>query len=208
MALRIRQVYAFVDWDTARRLRWLPPSVARSGVRSLDVQLKELYMAIARGCKALCDDRCMVRVRLYHGWHQGKTPTQDYRDLAAIQPRRLAFGDLSVAFEPPQIADSLLCGGRHASLRNTLRKRENALEHEQKLVDTALAADLLFLARQHSTNKDADFLVVSEDDDMIPPVVVAQQWGLSCKILRVRDSKSRCVDHLDRLLIPMTSEYT
>ncbi len=73
------------------------------------------------------------------------------------------------------------------------------------MVDTAIAADLLYLARRSTgSGGGADFLVLSEDDDMIPPVVVAQAWGVPCRILRTRDA-NRCLPLTKELLYPLTA---
>lgn len=59
----------------------------------------------------------------------------------------------------------------------------------EKAVDTALAADLLHWARTSPTEW---ALVLSEDDDVVPPVLTAESWirphGGRILIIRERDS--------------------
>ncbi len=202
MAISKRDVFAFVDWDTARRCSWLPPiERARVRRRGAPAELEAVTKAIALACGRLGNARRQVYVRIYHGWHRGKEPTQDFRDLVGISPKQSTWGKVLVT--PPVISDRLACGGPHATLRDTLRQRENSIDLEQKMVDTAIAADLLYLARTRTGGLEADFIVVSEDDDMLPPVIVAHQWGLVCKILRSR-GPNRCLQKTGELLLPLS----
>ena len=53
--------------------------------------------------------------------------------------------------------------------------------HEQKLGDTLLATDLLSLPHSH---KNPTILVASDDDDVVPPMLVACHWGAPICYLR------------------------
>lgn len=57
-------------------------------------------------------------------------------------------------------------------LPNTLRDQEGSSPTE-KMVDTALAADLLAWAR---SDPEEWALVLSDDDDVVPPVLTAESW--------------------------------
>ena len=206
MSLAVRPVFALVDWETARRCWWLSPlertRVHHAGARA---QLDAVCEAIAgRVAANRRTERCRLEVRLYHGWHRGNEPTDDYRRLTGVSLTRSVFADSRVVVAPPVISDSLVCGGRYSLLRDTLRRRQENDDLEQKMVDTAIAADLLYLARKSTGDGGADFLVVSEDDDMIPPVVVAREWGVPCRILRTRDA-NRCFPLSQELLYPFTT---
>jgi hypothetical protein len=96
-------------------------------------------------------------------------------------PERRTSGP--VLLDPPIIVDELACG---AKLRDTLRSRTDG-SNEQKMVDTALCVDLLWLARAAATRRESvAFVVLSEDDDMLPAVLAADQWGFWAKIVRFR----------------------
>lgn len=58
-------------------------------------------------------------------------------------------------------------------LPNTLRKQRGDAPPVEKMVDTALGADLLTWAR-HEPGSIA--IVFSGDDDIIPPIFVAESW--------------------------------
>lgn len=206
VSFALRPVFAFVDWDTARRCLWLPPveraRIHNAGARA---QLDAVCEAIANRVAAnRLGERCRLEIRVYHGWHRGNEPTDDYRSLTGASLTRSIFADSRVVVAPPVISDSLACGGRYRLLRDTVRRRQANDGLEQKMVDTAIAADLLYLARSSTGGSGADFLVVSEDDDMIPPVVVAREWGVPCRILRTRDA-NRCLPLSQELLYPFTT---
>jgi hypothetical protein len=183
-----RDVYALVDWDTARRCAWLGPmDAAKLRTRGAAAQLQATYDVLAQIVGSIFAGKSRVRPRFYHGWHRGNQPTVDRNALVGVDPHRRAISD--VLIEPPVIADTLLCG---AQLRDTLRRRTDGSD-EQKMVDTALCADLLWLARAESTRKDnVAFLVLSEDDDMLPAVLTAGQWGFWAKVARLREA-NRCM---------------
>lgn len=80
----------------------------------------------------------------------------------------------------PEVAfsDSLLCGGARGNIFDTLRQADRNRDAkkprtEQKMVDTALTCDLLQLAR---SEKDRTFLIVGDDDDLLPAAITAEQW--------------------------------
>lgn len=185
MALGISEGFALVDWDTARRCRWLS-SVERAKVErgGVQAQLEAVQKRLAPAFLSFEKARFRVQMRIYHGWHRGLEPTADYRDLSGLRPRRNTVDQ--VLFAPPVLGDELACRGRYGKLRDTVRRREESSLLEQKMVDTAIAADLLFLARSKLAGPRAWFVVLSEDDDMLPPVIVAHKWGAGCKILRTR----------------------
>lgn len=179
-----RDVYAFVDWDTSRRCSWLGPvSASRMRRRGVAAQLTAVYEILGHTIAELYSGTIRVRPRLYHGWHQGNEPTVDRRALIGVDPGRRVIG--KVLLDPPTIADTLACG---MQLRDTLRRRDDGL-YEQKMVDTALCTDLLWFARSESTRRDnVAFIVMSEDDDMLPAVLAAECWGVSVKVVRLRDA--------------------
>jgi len=85
-------------------------------------------------------------------------------------------------------------------LRDTLRRRDfgdrrpakGEPTEEQKMVDVALAADLLHSVRHKLSDR---HLIVCDDDDLWPAVVTALEWQGQVKLLRVgRDHENK---HLD-----------
>ncbi len=185
MTLSIQDVYAFIDWDTASRCSWLSPIERAHAVsRGMEGQLNALYELLEDWTRRNTNGRIRVSVRFYHGWHKGNQPTEDRLALVSAKISKRAFGNIMI--DPPEPADRLLCG---ADVRDTLRERRPGVL-EQKMVDTALIADLLWLARSKSAMKDGvSFLVVSEDDDMLPGLAVATNWGPRCTIARNRDTR-------------------
>ncbi|WP_158619291.1 hypothetical protein [Corallococcus sp. AB011P] len=206
MTIQHTDAFAFIDWDTARRCQWLPAfQRARIKKQGVQAQLAEVTAVVAAALRRMRVGRIKAHLRIYHGWHQGNQPTADHRALIGLPQIQSVFDGVLVA--PPTISDRLACGGRHSQLRDTLRRRDDSADFEQKMVDTAIAADLLYLSRSRTAQSNSDFLILSEDDDMIPPVVVASHWGLSCKILRTR-GPNRCMPNSAELLLPLEQADT
>jgi len=197
---------AFIDWDTARRVV-LPPWKKDESDVSLRERTKYVNSCFSelqsRTLKALeeCELEFPVRIvlsRIYHGWHRGKTPTEDRRawDDARFQMRALSAKKTS--FLPDiRFGDEMLCGGARMPLLDTLRRRDDGRD-QQKMVDTSLVSDLLCYSRNESANfrkgrpPKAMAIVIGNDDDLLPGTFAAERWGLPVKVLRVnRDGESR-----------------
>ena len=127
--------------------------------------------------------RFRVSLRLYHGWHKGWQPSDGVK-AAASAVETTDFTRLTgerVAFSPAvQYSHTLLNAlpeRQHPRppihLPNTLRDRAHASQPTEKMVDTALAADLLAWAHQSPSEW---ALVLAEDDDVVPPLFTAEAW--------------------------------
>ena len=135
--------------------------------------------------RALSAERPRFRVsfRLYHGWHKGWQPTDGFK--AAVQAVGATdFTALSrdrVDFSPTvQYGHTLLAAlpeRQHRRplihLPNTLRDQARGQQPAEKMVDTALAADLLAWACRSPSEW---ALVLAEDDDVAPPLFTAEAW--------------------------------
>lgn len=135
--------------------------------------------------------RCLVRVnpegrfqvtlRLYHGWHKGYEPTGNLKairqviaetDFAVLSDKQnvvfsgdIGFGDRLIAALPRRMHKRLAI-----HLPNTLRARGD-LGYAEKMVDTAMAADIVVQAHQER----ADWIMlVTEDDDLVPALFAAE----------------------------------
>ncbi|MCQ4347185.1 hypothetical protein NGA35_07040 [Pseudomonas stutzeri] len=125
--------------------------------------------------------RYKVSLRLYHGWSKGYEWTENKKAIIAaiaktdfsalsIRPNviinpEIGYGDLLITGLQKRISKS-----RNIHLPGTLRDRgDNGLA--EKMVDTALASDLLSLAFNHP--KDWS-IVLAEDDDLVPPLFTAE----------------------------------
>jgi hypothetical protein len=122
-----------------------------------------------------------VSLRLYHGWHKGFEPSINRKaikqaiaetDFSVLshKPRvifaeNVGFGDCLLTALPTRLHDHL-----SIHLPDTLRDR-GAHGVEEKMVDTALAADLIVSAYQYPEEW---LLVAAEDDDLIPPIFAAE----------------------------------
>lgn len=153
--------------------------------------------------------RYMVRYRLYHGWSKGYSWTAN-RKAAQLAISKADFAEISckpnVVINPDvEFGDRLLnaVARREAKqlrihLPGTLR--EEASNLREKMVDTALAADLLSHAR---SDPDEWALVLAEDDDLVPPLFVAEAWrqGADGKVILLRKRTSSGHLILDDIVI-------
>ena len=208
------RVTAFVDWNTQIR------SVDAAEVERPHVRAGRALRRTVRVIgKVLAERnpsaRFRVGLRVYHGWRKGFEPTENRKAMAAVVAET-DFADLSpnpnVNVSPDvRYGDDLLAAlpaRRHVRpaihLPATLRCPGKNSPWVEKMVDTALAADLLALARDEPRDW---ALVLSEDDDVAPPVFAAEAWmkphGGRTFIVRTRRS-SRTFLKLDGLLAEVT----
>lgn len=204
MGLNKYEITLLVDWDTARRLLWLTPSLHTYRLRSKPVDVFiEIYNMIAAQLTDKGMVSALVRTRVYHGWHQGNEQTPDHRAIIQMDGRENLPSSIGrVSFQNPPIpADRLACDGRFATLRDTMRLRESGGKQptfEQKMIDTALASDLLFLGRSANVARER-FLILGEDDDLLPPIIVMERWRVPAWLMRTR-APNRCMQGTRELI--------
>ena len=128
--------------------------------------------------------RFRVAFRLYHGWHKGFEATENRKVMIGLVAET-DFTNLprsrNVRFlEEVRYGDELLTALPQRAhtrppvhLPDTWRQQEQNGPRVEKMVDTAMAADLLDRAR-NAPHEWA--LILSEDDDMVPPVFTAEAW--------------------------------
>lgn len=173
----------FVDWNSQLRAVSAGPDsdpveTARQALRRVGSSVSKILVAEAPS------DRFRVDLRVYSGWTKGFTRSDYFKAITSLTE---AF-DLDILFPSSKIAvtpnlgfgDRLLDGldrrlsrGLGVHLPNTLRQQEGSGRWNEKMVDTALACDLLSWLRQ---DFDSWAVVVSNDDDLVPPVFVAEGW--------------------------------
>lgn len=189
----------FVDLDSARRFKRPPWDVSKESLISFKARVAfvvelfgELQMKVAEVLARLrASDRItIVHSRLYHGWHRGATPTDDRRIWAEAALNFRAYTAAKISFLPDiSFGNELLCGGPRTPILDTLRNIDG--NDRQKLVDTALVADLLSYTRSESTGFRPGVpppslgIVIADDDDILPGLFVAERWGLPVQMLRV-----------------------
>lgn len=199
--------YAFIDWDSARRIlrpKWNPSDDHKISVKDRATNVEECFSELQSRVAAKLieiEPRRQIRVlknRIYHGWHSGRTETLDRRAWEEAAPRLRPVVRNRVSFlADVEYGNVLSCGGRRSSLFDTLRPREGKGD-QQKMVDTALVSDLLSYCRTESRNfkprekRDSMAIVIGDDDDLLPGVIVAEQWGLPTYVFRVtREDESK-----------------
>lgn len=173
-------VTCFVDWNSQLLLTRIdyesqPIDAARAAFRQVTRRIAQCLVSVDTR------NNFQVHLRLYHGWRKGYEPTTNLKAIRTI----IAETDFSTASDKPSITysgnvgfgDCLLSAlpqrmhpkqGIH--LPNTFRDR-GAQKHAEKMVDTALAADLVVCAYQDPNEW---ILLVAEDDDLIPPLFTAE----------------------------------
>ena len=151
-----------------------------------------------------------VVLRLYHGWHIGWQRTENLLAIMTTVADPGFPSDYSVRNvrfrQAVQFGHTLLSAlsvRQHSPhqihFANTLRRRNANSRSEEKMVDTALAADLLHWARETPSDW---ALVLVEDDDIVPPVFTAEAWiyGHGGKVFIVRNRRATPYAKLDGIL--------
>jgi hypothetical protein len=205
----LTEVVAFVDWNSqlhhARAKDFTDPTQpAKLALEQCSRWIGQTLIDIDR------KRRYRVRQRLYHGWHAGLTQAPNRRAIERVLTLdfRLASTWGQVVFELPiEYGDRLLDALPHRQrsrnplvhLPDTYRSNCETQKMEEKMVDTALATDLL----AHSRRAPKDWrLVLAEDDDLIPPLFTAEAWskGRGGKTLLLRHRTAHnphiCLDGL------------
>lgn len=178
-----RKFGLFVDWNT---------QILEAPIEfESDPVLKCRYALLRVGklaTKYLRDsfpgDVFRVRLRLYHGWTAGTTQTPNRRAFSMVpeylQPDDIYPSSRVLSSSDIEFGDRLLEAlpireqvGSRIHLPNTLRRQNADREPTEKMVDTALATDLLSWAR---SDPDSIAIVFSGDDDLVPPVFTAEAW--------------------------------
>lgn len=174
------KVSAFVDWNSQIVLTGVDPDdnrelAARAAFNEAAKRITTCLTKIAP------TTNFRVTLRLYHGWHKGYEPAPSLRAIRTVIART-DFAALSrrptVVFSPiVGFGDRLLCAlprRLHARLDihlpNTYRVRRD-VEREEKMVDTALAVDVVAAAHQDPQEW---IMILAEDDDLIPPAFAAE----------------------------------
>ena len=204
-----KKAIGFVDWHTAIVASG---AAIRSGRRDTIAEetLKHVERIVSDCLKTSAEgSRFEVRLRLYAGWHSGKTRTDYFHGIEKVRgayaSKIRSYHEGRVAFRAGnggvQLGDTLACvPGRLARkhgvhLLDTLRHRDG--KREEKMVDTALIVDLLGLVNR----KEADrYLVVSDDDDMLPGIFAAEAAGAASMMLSRPDMSSRFMTHASDLI--------
>ena len=170
---------AFVDW-TAQ----MHNARARNGTPRERAQrtLRQTTRAVTKTLVGE-PDRFHVSLRLYAGWHKGWEATEQLKAAtqAAESEDFAALSSPNISFAPVvQFGHTLLEAlpeRRHRKppihLPNTLREQGRRRRSTEKMVDTALATDLLSWARDQ---RNEWALVLAEDDDLVPPLLTAEAW--------------------------------
>ncbi|WP_157374660.1 hypothetical protein [Burkholderia ubonensis] len=176
-----RYVSAFIDWNSQLLLCGVnikenPQVAARL---TFEKTARKITTCL---CKLAPGQQFQIGLRLYHGWHKGFEPSPNLKairqiisetDFAALSTKPnvvflpdVGFGDCLISALPMRIHEKLAI-----HLPNTLRRERNGTGFEEKMVDTALASDIIVTAYQEPENW---ILVLAEDDDLVPPLFVAE----------------------------------
>lgn len=205
---------AFIDLDSARRFK-RPPwdqnkerEIAFNKRKEFVVDLfTEMQMRVSANLASISPKRKVIvqNSRLYHGWHRGKTETEDRRIWKEASRSFRPYTTSHASYLPDvSFGNELVCGGKRVPLFDTLRDYDGI--ERQKLVDTALVADLLTFTRTASATfkrgQDPQILalVIADDDDLFPGLFVAEEWGLKVFMLRVTRSDENKHINVDGLV--------
>lgn len=165
---------AFVDWNS--QLLLTKCDYKQNPVTAAKIAFNNTAKKIGKSLiKLEPDKKFIVTLRLYHGWRHGYEETKNAKAIKKVISEadfsclslngkvsfsaNVGFGDLLVLAQDKRRYEKL-----NIHLPNTLRKR-SARKYEEKMVDTALATDMLITAWREPEDW---IIVVSEDDDIVP----------------------------------------
>ena len=209
MVRPFKRAIGFVDWHTAviasgSAIRLgRQDAIAERTLKHVEHIVSDHLNATAGG------SQYQVRLRLYAGWHSGKTRTPYFHGVTKVMgtyaSRTRSYCAGRVAFlggnSGIEFGDRLACvPGRLARqhgvhLLDTLRHHDG--KPEEKMVDTALVADLISLANRREADR---YVVVSDDDDMLPGIFTAEAAGADSRLLSRPGRSSRFMAHARDLI--------
>jgi hypothetical protein len=180
MARPYINVNAFIDWNSQLLLVSLDD---KNPVQVCEVALEKLSRRIVNCLVAMHGESLFrVNLRFYHGWFKGFEETVNRKaiksvlattDFSTLSTRQNVVFNAEVGFGDCLL--SALSSRMHIKpaihLPNTLRNRISGKGLEEKMVDTALASDIIVSAY---ADPDHWILVASEDDDIVPALFSAE----------------------------------
>jgi uncharacterized LabA/DUF88 family protein len=181
MALAYINVSAFIDWNSQLLLTGV--KVVADPVVAADLALQKLARRISTTLSSIEHDLLFkVNFRFYHGWHKGFEETVNRKamktiiaqtDFSTLSPRRnvvfnaeIGYGDCLISALPYRMHTRPAI-----HLPNTLRDKISGSGVEEKMVDTALATDVVVTAY---AEPEGWILVATEDDDIVPSLFSAE----------------------------------
>lgn len=204
-------VTVFVDWNSQLLIYNIskikdPLLLSRQAFNSVT---RKISTCLA---KSFPDLKFRVGLRIYHGWHKGYEPTANKKAITQI----IAGTDFATLSHNPSVVfmeevgygDNLIGASTerlHKKLQihlpNTVRDRQAGKGLEEKMVDTALASDVIVMAYKEPTDW---IMVISEDDDFVPPLFVADSIlnkNSSRALLLSTRRRSRNLINLENILM-------
>ncbi len=178
----------YVDWHNAESN--VRPSFAIQSTRYFQDVIFRIQEEVSKALKVR-DSTVKYRatLRFYHGWHIGDQPTSIRSKFDFLKEQESFARTIgNVSFTPEiRFGNELACESIRSPLFSTSRAQG------QKMVDTAIACDLLYMLR---TGMCDVAIVVSDDDDFIPVAFTAEAWGLESILLR---SFGRTLEHVSKI---------
>ncbi len=206
-------VTAFVDWNSQTYNAGLKREFARAG-RGMDRVVNYVLNSLNDVLSSHKEwDRFEVDVRLYYGWHSGLTKTSTRKEmerLASAQELPSSMGRCT--FNWSSLFGDRLLSAMDCRLHQKLNihlpdtfRNDGDGQFREKMVDTALVADLLSVTRSDSGGWK---VVLAEDDDVVPGVLVSEKWsaerGGRCILARKRPNNGHL--RIDELLCKVGGE--
>ena len=184
----IHKAIGFIDWHTA--VIASGASLKRRDLTIAEMALRHIEGVISEYLAALSEPQ-RVQLRLYSGWWSGKTPTgyrrgvDSLRERYAKTSRRIGNCVFEGGNEGVQTGDRLACRSDRLARKEGVHLldmvRHDDGRQREKMVDTGLISDLLVLAWRKEANR---YIVVSDDDDVLPGLFSAEAAGAEVKLLR------------------------
>ncbi len=187
MTIRPIRTHVLIDWNS--ELRSTSGSSSNDGEDVARRALKQVCRRVGTLLHNQAEDKAFfLSLRVYHGWRRGFEPTPrrraleaafvynpsnpEDRGLSEYSPRRsqvvrsLEFGDRLLGAK-----ENRLCGQRQDHHLPSTLQPDRGGNLSEKMVDTALVSDLIFLAMEDDGSW---LIVVGQDADLVPGILTVE----------------------------------
>lgn len=182
-----KKVIGFIDWHTAV----IASGASKKKKRELTIAEMALQhtQSVVSKYLATLPEKHRVWLRLYSGWWSGKTQTAYRRGIDKLRERYKTTTVENCVFEASdeaiQTSDRLACTSKRLARKEGVHLLDMVRHDDggkrEKMVDTGLISDLLDLAWRKKADR---YIIVSDDDDVLPGLLSAEAAGAEVKLLR------------------------
>lgn len=189
LATSIYPVYLLIDWHNATG--YISPKFSKNPRKELPEALLKIQQQVANLLSSHdATQKYRVTMRIYHGWHRERAPMPIYRDFEQYSHN----SDLARRFSKVSFVGGFQFGNIPVIFENELSLYSTYRPQGQKMIDTGIVCDMLELLR---TDAAKVAIILSDDDDFVPAVLMATAWKKQSFLLRKSGSNISHITDFD-----------